>query len=348
MKPTRAAILVSALAVTALMARDDPSLPAWNATERKQLEEDGWVPAALLQPDPQPSDNQAAPESNPLDAEKPTPEELAADAAPAVEIAENFLPAYFDARPESHLIDPQGLLDPKTARDRLAFLTDHANDSSIDLYVYVFGKDQEIPGEVREEELIERLFASGKPAVIVYYFLGQPERSVLYLSPSLTDQVSAIEQRRALSSSVVQALEKPNTEDQLAAFMVQLAIRIYWMERMIQGEPAPEESAAHRAQVLNAKKLKRQPTLEERIEAVRPLVQPYLPSALWGGGIIVLAGGFGWWWRRRATFRLPELEVEPRLGGNHAAGIGAVISFASPALPPASQRQQVPDYLRRS
>ena len=113
----------------------------------------------------------------------------------------------------------------------------------------------------------------------------------------------------------MQALERADTGDQLAAFMVQLAIRIYWMERMIHGEPAPEESAMQRAQLHTAKKLKRQPTLEERIEAVRPLVQPYLRPALWGGGVILLAGGFGWWWRRRATFRLPELEVEPRLGG---------------------------------
>ena len=54
------------------------------------------------------------------------------------------------------------------------------------------------------------------------------------------------------------------------------------------------------------------------------------------------------WWRVRARYRFPQSEVEPRLGGNHAAGIGAVISFANPAIPPATQRNQVPDYMRRS
>ena len=265
MNPALSAMLVSGLTVTAMVARDDPSLPAWNATELKQIEQDGWVPGPLLPGNEPPTDGAAPVEPNPLESEHPTVEELAADTAPTVKIADPFLAAYFDARPESYLIDPQKLLDPPTARDRLAFLKDHADDSSIDLFVYIFGKDQEIPGEVREEELVERHFATGKPAVIVYYFLGQPQQSVLYLSSSLTDAVSAAEQRRALTSSVMQALEKSDTGDQLAAFMVQMAIRIYWMERMIHGEPAPEESAMQRAQLLTAKKLKRQPTLEERI-----------------------------------------------------------------------------------
>jgi hypothetical protein len=54
------------------------------------------------------------------------------------------------------------------------------------------------------------------------------------------------------------------------------------------------------------------------------------------------------WLKRRARHRFPEFEVEPRLGGAHAAGVGAVISFASAAVTPASQRDQMPDYLRRA
>jgi hypothetical protein len=53
------------------------------------------------------------------------------------------------------------------------------------------------------------------------------------------------------------------------------------------------------------------------------------------------------WLRKRAIYRFPELTVEPRLGGVHGAGVGAVISFAGAAVSPASQRDQRPDYLRR-
>jgi hypothetical protein len=64
-------------------------------------------------------------------------------------------------------------------------------------------------------------------------------------------------------------------------------------------------------------------------------------------GLLLSALGLNHWLRRRARYRFPEFEVEPRLGGAHAAGVGAVISFASASLPPASQRDQTPDYLRR-
>ncbi len=65
------------------------------------------------------------------------------------------------------------------------------------------------------------------------------------------------------------------------------------------------------------------------------------------GGLLVLWFAVAWW-RGRARFRFPEFEVEPRLGGSHAAGIGAVISFGSSAVPPAMQRNRVPDYMRRA
>jgi hypothetical protein len=63
---------------------------------------------------------------------------------------------------------------------------------------------------------------------------------------------------------------------------------------------------------------------------------------------LLTAFGFNHWLKIRARYRFPEFDVEPRLGGAHAAGVGAVISFASAAVPPASQRDQVPDYLRRA
>ncbi|MCF7734097.1 MAG: hypothetical protein K9N23_20605 [Akkermansiaceae bacterium] len=342
--------LITALTLTAslaMAASSDPSLPSWDETEHKQLEDSGWTPGTSLPtvaPTPDPA---AEPEPAPLDADQPTPEEVAESAAPVAKIAEKFLPAYFDARPESYLIDPQHILDHQSARDRLAFLESHAGDSTIDLFIYIFGKDQEIPGEVREEELVERFFSSGRPAMIIYYFFGQPQQSVLYLSPSLTDAVSAAEQRRALTSSVMLALEKTDPTDQLEAFTVQLAIRIYWMERMLQAAAPTGNNLQPAAPNQPPKTTHQKLTLAQRVDGMTLLLHPYLRSTAWGGGIAALALAFGWWWRRRTTFRLPEFEVEPPLGGHHEPGMGAVISFASPTLPPASQREQVPDYLRR-
>ncbi len=261
---------------------------------------------------------------------RPGAEEIAASEKPVAGIPEKFWRIYFRERPRTLLVDPQGLLSSVDFRERLAFLNYHAGDSAIDLFVYVFKGDQEIPAEVRAEECIAQCFTAGRPAVIVYYFLGAPQRSALYLSPSLTDVVPATEQRRALESAVMQAVGKVDGSGQFEAFLVQMSIRIYWMERMLGGEGAAvgEMPAVVRKATTHGEKSATMEKLRPLLERARRFT---VPAAVLGG-LLVAAGVLGSWLRRRARYRFPELDVEPRLGGAHAAGVGAVISFASAAL----------------
>lgn len=322
----------------------EPTLPVWDLKERAELEAAGWIPGADLLTDSPVPDEPAQAAAEPLQVEQPKPEEIADDLKPSSEIAEKFLPAYFAERPKTFLVDPQGLLSPADYRDRLSFLNYHASDSSIDLYVYVMGGDQEIPSDVREEEMIERFFSEGRPAVVVYYHLGAPQRSVVYLSPSITDSISAAEQHRALESSVMQAFEKIRPAEQIEKFLVQMSIRIYWMERMLDGGPAAGDA------VPSARVAVVSPAVARSAQFIwlQELALKFaFPAALTVGGVLVVFA-LGFWRRISARYRFPDFEVEPRLGGAHAAGVGAVISFASAAVPPASQRDQVPDYLRRA
>ena len=328
------------------MARVEPGLPVWDADERVALEEAGWVAGGLLLTDePVPDVTEVEPEPE-IKVAQPTAEEMAPDESESNEIPEAYWPVYFGERPESFLVDPQGLLSPVDFRDRQSFLEYHSGDSSIDLFIYVFRGDQELPGEVREEELVERFFSEGRPAAVVYYFLGSPQRSVIYLSPSLTDTVSAAEQRRALESSVMQAFEKVDPAGQIEAFLVQMSIRIYWMERMQEGGDGMNAAlpAFSKAPEVKVDKDEAPGRLQVLLEQGRPY---FSYAALFAGGLIC-AVGVQQWFRRKARYHFPEFDVEPRLGGDHAAGVGAVISFASASLPPASQRDQVPDYLRRA
>ena len=327
-----------ALSLVALVHAVEPPLPVWKGDERKAYEEaGGLLHSFILAAEPEPE--------TPLDVEKPKAEEVTKDPVRSSEIPEKFLTAYFAHKPSEFLVDPQGLLPAKDFKDRLSFLNYHAGDSSIDFFVYVFGGEQEIPGEVRAEETVERLFTTGRPAVVVFYFLGAPQRSVIHLSPSLTEGVPAAEQRRALQSSVMSAFEKLNFTDQLEAFSVQMSIRIYWMERMLGGGPGPEEVPAVTRKPVPVKG----PSLIE----VWKLRMIAWAEEWWGvvalvSGALMLVSAFGAWMRARVRLRFLDFDVEPRLGGAHAAGVGAVISFASAALPPASQKDQVPDYLRRA
>jgi len=329
-----------------LTARNTTPLPTWNEAERKAMEKSGWLAGGQILGGSPESDSQRDSADHPLDLGMPSAADLAADQTPASPVPEKFLTAYFDARPETFLTDPQGLLDAQSARDELTFLTAHAADSPIDLFIYVFAKDQEIPGEVRGEELSERCFATGRPAMIVYYFLGAPQRAVLYPSPSLPEVISATEQRQALQSAVTQAAEKAKPPEQLQAFTAQLASRIYRMEQLLHGIASQDDGA--KVQARAAKQTKKSSPLAERLARWRPLAEDFaIPGLLLASLLAAILGIVGWR-RWRAIYRFPELAVEPRLGGDHAAGVGAVISFASADLRPAAQRNQVAEYLRRT
>ena len=189
--------------------------------------------------------------------------------------------------------------------------------------------------------MVERFFSEGKPAVVVYYYLGAPQKSDIYVSPQLSETVSAPEQRRALISSVEEALEKPDALAQIEAFCVQLSIRIYWMERaagLVKDEPATP--VARRAKEEAPAKAESPTVLQAKAWGRRYGV----PGGIMASALLIVAGGLSVA-RQRARFRFPSFDVPPRLGGSHAAGIGAVISFGSTTQSPSSQRNEVPNYL---
>ncbi len=315
-----------------------PPLPEWSEEDRKALLAGELVPGALLF---FMEDEEVLTENAPPEIRPPSPEEIAAPEADANEVPERFLESYFGQRPEGFLVDPQGLLDAKATKDRSGFLRYHAADSGIDLYVYLLEGGQDIPAGVRHDELAERFFSEGKPAVLVFYFLGAPQRSLIQMSPGLGDAVTAAERQRALASSVAEALQKSDPLQQFEAFCVQMSIRLYWMER---------------AAGLVSEPLALEADLPERRSEAAPEPSVFKEWAMktagrWAGTAVLALGGAAfavaglWSLRARRRFRFPEFDVAPRLGGGHGAGIGAVISFGSMSQSPASQRSEVPDYL---
>ncbi|MDB6080207.1 MAG: hypothetical protein JWO82_3954, partial [Akkermansiaceae bacterium] len=106
-----------------------PDLPEWSDADRKEVNTGKLVPGwSLLGTDPA-----EKPGPGPTDAEPPTASEVSGESSMRREVPDRFLEAYFGAKPQSYLVDPQGLLEPRVAKDREGFLRDHADDSKIDL-----------------------------------------------------------------------------------------------------------------------------------------------------------------------------------------------------------------------
>lgn len=261
-------------------------------------------------------------------------------------VPEEWLDDYFGARPSSYLTDPQRLLPPPDFRERLAFLNYHADDSGIDLYVFVFGADQEIPARLRAAGLAGHQHADGKPAVLLYYYCDAPERSEVWLPPLLEEKLPASERRLLLESPAIAAGKESDPARQFETFLVQMSIRLYWLETLLGRHEASD--GGHMTSKPMVREAPAKPGFREFINPWLDAARPYVPHAL--AVLMIVSVGIAaiWWVKRRARFRFPDFEVEPRLGGSHAAGVGAVISFASASVPPATQRDAMPDYLRRA
>ena len=251
--------------------------------------------------------------------------------------------AYFRAAPEESLgevallKDPQDLLSQQEFRDCASFLSYHANESEIDIVLYLFDERQELPEEYsidKVHQLDRDFFKDSGPVVSVYFHLGDPNRAQLMMSPEIRAVIPQDEQERALRASIVEAFEKTDEALQLDSFLGELSTRLYWIEREL-------EIAG----------------LQEKIAGVQPVEDFEVPeSSLEAGsfwvaaraGLILLVGlggfivgVFAWRWNlRQRKYYFPEVDDERVFGAPHAAGAGAVVTFADPHLPPSRQRHQ--------
>lgn len=279
----------------------------------------------------------------PLELPEEIPEIPTEDEYP-VEIGEEFLATYFAGRPAGYLVDPQEMLSMQERQDRQSFLEYHAGDSQIDLFVYVFDERQQVPPAGEIKSIFKRHFSRGQGlSALVYYYMGDPDRSMMVMSPEVYSVIPSTAVKGALIYAKQQGKTKSEPASQLENFSTGLSIRLYWMERELaeaagKGKLVADES--EELQVVSAKD--------------PPVKQPEQTSKLLAAvgfvSVVLLLGGL-WllyrWNERKKSYLLPEVDVKPLLAAPHAAGVGAVIHFANATLPPSVQKEQVPDYLRK-
>jgi len=261
------------------------------------------------------------------------------------------LELFFDRRPARYLSDPQGLLSEQVYSDSAGFLDYHAGDSEIDLYVYLFAKDQVLPPDLRPKLIHGRHFAKSGSAAVVFYWLGAPQRSQWAVGPKVQELIPENELRVALTEAVDASFRKSDPADQLDGFCVQLSNRLHWIANTIQvqtqaeqmGSPSEEEQAAEAH--MRVEVIPEEGSQDAVVDADQ--MNKYL---LWAAGVLsglLFLGWMGWKIIRTITqkcYKLKPIVGESALGATQGAGVGAVISFSSTRVPPALQREQVPDY----
>lgn len=345
--------LVTFSVLLALGSAAAESLPAWNKEDRAKLMRGELIagadifyedPAKMLLPGEVP---QA--EIPPLEPVEPLP---AYD--PEV-IPHEFLDVYFSSKSEDYLVDPQRLLSMQESLDRKGFLEYHASDSELDIRMYLFDEFQKIPEPYSIQKLCQDHYAGEPLTMVVFCFLGDPKRSQIAFGGKGSAEIQALEVRRMLESSKIKAMEKSDPAMQLEAFIVQLSIRLFWLERERQEARTMAELSKNKALVNSAQD-------PDETVAAGPVIKPADDDGPAGTkssfpfiiaaclGLLSLSGGawLGWsLWIHKRRFYFPVLEVPKRLGANYAAGVGAVLVFHNELGSPTSQRNRVSNYLTR-
>jgi len=101
-----------------------------------------------------------------------------------VEIKDIHSDTYFEKPASSFLIDPQILLTERDFNEREGFLRYHAQESVIDLFVYVFEGKQDIPSKESPHSVLRNFFSSKGDVAVIFYHLGRPDRTQVAILPS--------------------------------------------------------------------------------------------------------------------------------------------------------------------
>ena len=262
-------------------------------------------------------------------------------------IEDQFLSTYFHNAPETYLVDPQDLLSNYEKQEREKFLNFHADNYGLDLYLYLFDTNQEVPVGESSLGIILDHFEQKGPAAVVFYYLGDPARAELRFTEDLAGIVSLGDKRDLRKLSIEEAMENEEPLAQLEAFSKHLSQRLYWLERDLAEQGVLEEQKNANSQAGNG---------DDEASVV---------MLLWGDfksdtrsyyavmGSLGFAGGLGlfilmrYLIDRKRVFVFPDAQGNPLLGAPHAPGVGSVLSYANRAEPPSLQRNNFPDYLRR-
>ncbi|MGJ8673236.1 MAG: hypothetical protein ACSHX2_09855 [Rubritalea sp.] len=253
-------------------------------------------------------------------------------------ISAAYLEKYFGQTPEGALVDPQQLLSMQERADMEYVLEQHGNESKIPFYVYLFDAKQQLPEGYSPQAVYDKAFAwNQKPIVIVYYYLGTPERSEFLLAGGPSDDVPGWQVRELLWNSAHKAREKSDIFDQLGSFVGQLSMRLFWVEEILnelRHQIIPPQSSVETPEQATDKVSKLLGVWENTLE-------PHVMQAIqWILIAVVVAGGALFVILRR-RFKFPETPSPARLGGGVGGKSGGILRYRDSRVPPSMQRKQI-------
>lgn len=146
------------------------------------------------------------------------------------DVTPEFLRAAQAWSSEDPLIDPNNALAETPAEDLRRFLGYHSEQADIPITVLLLEANEKLPAAVEMESLAQGTLSSRRVALLVYP-LGEPWRTRLFLPGAAHQAVSASFLTRMLEACLAEANRTSLPEDQLHDYIVQLSIRLFWLQK---------------------------------------------------------------------------------------------------------------------
>jgi len=327
-------------------------LPEWNPEDLKLLKQGKLVPGQALltkgglkrEGEEKPADPKDVlperkevtivpvperPEINPL----PIPDDRS-------EVSRRLLDVYFGEDPKVGVNDPQMLLSMQERMDLNYAVQEHEKESPVPIYLFVFDELQMVPEDFKPNVVFERYLDGGeKVSIIVYYYLGAPERTQYYLGGGASAKVPEWQMRELLSKATHAAREKSDLFAQLDDFVGQLSMRLFWVEQIMGDSLNPDFVEVEKKRGVRSD--------EESVARgiLNQLILPKLVQLIILGFGLMGLGVVYFKWRGGKRYRFPEPDLKRRLGASRGAIHGGVLSYKDQHLPPSEQREQFKDPL---
>jgi hypothetical protein len=237
------------------------------------------------------------------------------------------------------LIDPGSELPETPAEDLRRFLGYHAEQADIPIVVLLLAKDERLPAQADLERFAQGTLSKRRAALLAYP-MGEPWRARLFLPRAAHQAVSSAFLTRLVEACLAEAASATLPEDQLHEYVVQLSIRLFWLQKELAKSTSSSLAFADTAKTPPLTEVGHpavEPSAPAPTAAAAPASTLRLPNAslltiailgtvlltLTGRRVIRSAKKAAKQRRHRQIWTLPEPETESRLSGAFCGGAGA-------------------------
>jgi len=289
-------------------------------------------------PDPNRSPSAALWPSSPLDSGSSAlllavdvPDPVAIETRTA--IVEIVIPELFDLttyRPQKtdQVYDPQRLLSEPRTMDVRSFLNFHREESSLPIRIMLFAPEDHPRAFLDLQGMTDQwLENDGGRGCVLVYFLGEPERSRIFLPKNASNIRKIADLEQIAERCIRAATVGQNQNEELDRFGVELSIQLFSLEKKILADRHPGMMEASNQSLL---------TTSTDVDGRRN--GWWSNWSVWRaviGGLMASIPLATLSWilfaertsKRSNVYLVEELELPVRLGGQHSGGAGIEVHF---------------------